>query len=301
MTAEDHDARAWLAAFGEALPPALRPARLDALAPLVAAAWRAARAAHPSSGVGPHAFFTFLAQRLAGTDLADELARRHHDDLYLACGCARADASALAAFEAITVPAVERGLAGLRVDADARGELLQQLREQMLVAHDGPPGIAGYDGRAPLTIWLRVCAVRLGQRQAVRARRFVHADDRALEELAPGVPDPELGYMKRRYGAEFRVAFDGAVADLSARERNLLRHTVIDGLGIDQVAAIYHVHRATAARQLQRAREALAGSTRARLRQALQVDEHELDSILRAVMSVADITLRRVLGGARHA
>src|SRR5262245_4663613 len=127
----------------------------------------------------------------------------------------------------------------------------------MLVAVGERRGIAGYDGRAPLAVWLQVVAARLGLRQHNRDRRQAPASDSELDQIAPGVPDPSLAYLKRLYGAQFRAAFAEAIDSLPARARNLLRHAVIDELGIDQIAAIYHIHRATAARQLKQARESL--------------------------------------------
>ena len=79
-----------------------------------------------------------------------------------------------------------------------------------------------------------------------------------------------------------------------------MRHSVIDGLGIDQIAAIYHVHRATAARQLERARRTLITATREHMRATLGVTEAELDSIMRALASVAEVTLRTVLARPRE-
>ena len=84
-------------------------------------------------------------------------------------------------------------------------------------------------------------------------------------------------------------------AESSQSRPLLLRHSVIDGLGIDQIAAIYHVHRATAARQLKQARTTLVDATRERMRIALRVSETELESIMRMIMSLADITLQQVL------
>src|SRR5439155_11590326 len=110
------------------------------------------------------------------------------EDLYLACALARGDAAALAELEAVVIPAAERGL---RLADDARREIMQILREKMLVRG----GIASYDGRAPLAIWLRVCAARLALRQTERDRRFV--DDIELDQLAPGVPEPEPAYPRR--------------------------------------------------------------------------------------------------------
>ncbi len=169
------------------------------------------------------------------------------------------------------------------------------LRERMLVEKSGRTGIAAYDGRAPLATWLRVCATRIGLRERDRERRFERRDDHQLDQIAPGVPDPELEYLKRLYGASFRDAFGEAVASLPPRARNLLRLSVLDGLGIDQLGAIFHVHRATAARQLKEARATLVAATRERMRVTLAISESELESIMRMIHSMADITLGQVL------
>jgi RNA polymerase sigma-70 factor (ECF subfamily) len=281
-------------AFWDALPAARRPS-LDALVAHVTSAWQRARAAHPQLGIGEVELMTFAGERIKTSDPGAELERRHVEDLYLALGCARGDRAALATLEDVTMPAVLRGLGKIATSDDGRREVLQMLREQMLVADDGPPGITAYDGRAPLAIWLRVCAARIGMRQVAREQRNESLDDERLDELAPGVPDPELAYLRQHYGARFRAAFSEAVASLAPRERNLLRHSVIDGLGIDQIAAIYHVHRATAARQLKQIRATLVAATRERMRVSLGVGETELDSIFRVLMSMADVTLREVL------
>jgi RNA polymerase sigma-70 factor (ECF subfamily) len=282
-------------AFWEALAPERRPASLDVLVEPVARAWQRARAAHPQLGVDDVELMRFAGARIATPDPGAELERRNVEDLYLACACASGDRPALTTLEDVTLPIVTRGLARIAQSEDARAELLQTLREQMLVASDGEPGIAGYDGRAPLAIWLRVCAARLGMRQAARDQRNETLDDDHLDQLAPGVPDPELAYLQQHYGAQFRAAFGEAVQTLAPRERNLLRHAVIDGLSIDQIAAIYHVHRATAARQLKQTRDTLIATTRERMRLALGIGETELDSIFRVLVSMADVTLREIL------
>ena len=297
---EATDLAAWVAAFCDGLGPELgRP--VDQLAPYVAAAWSRAHEAHPAIGVTAACLFRYAGERIRDGEPGPELERRHVADLYLACGCAHGDRAALATLEQQTLPVVERGLSSFKasLSSDARAEVVQALRERMLVASDGPPGIAAYDGRAPLAIWLRVCAARLGIRQLDRDCRVEELDDRKLEQLAPGVPNPELLYLRRLYGDKFQTAFREAVASLAPRERNLLRHSVIDELGIDQIAAIYHVHRATAARQLNQARATLVAATRDRMQMALRVSDTELESILRVIMSMADVTLRQILGNGR--
>lgn len=266
----------------------------DELVAQVSRAWERARAAHPDLAVTDVELMAFVGERIRSPDPGGELERRHVEDLYLACGCACGDRAALAALEAETLPVVARGVARFASSDDGRRELVQMLREQMLVGDE--PGITAYDGRAPLAIWLRVCAARIGMRQAAREQRNQSIEDEQLDQLAPGVPDPELAYLQQHYGAQFRAAFAAALAGLSPRERNLLRHSVLDRLGIDQIAAIYHVHRATAARQLKHARATLVEATRERMRVALGVGESELDSIFRVLVSMADVTLREILG-----
>ena len=287
--------RGAVAAFRAVLAPEVRVDDADALERALDAAWRRAREAHPALAIDAVALFAFAGAGLRDGDAATELERRHAADLYLACGCARGDPRALAILEEQVMPVVARGLARLPLASDGGRELLQVLRERMLVEKDGRRGITGYDGRAPLATWLRVCAGRIGTRAADRAQREEELDDARLDQLAPGVPDPQLAYLRRLYGDQFEAAFRDAVAELAPRERNLLRHAVLDGLGIDQIAAIYHVHRSTAARQLAQARANLVAATRERMRLALGVSEAELESILRVIMSLADVTLRHLL------
>jgi len=292
---EPDDAAGWARELWRALPPDRRIGEAGSLEHAVAAAWRRARSAHPAIEIAPLDWFAFVGARLRAGEPGDELTRRSVADLYLAYGCARGLATALLALEDQVIPVVERNLARLSLSVDQRADLMQALRERMLVARAGEREIATYDGRAPLALWLRVAAAQMARRQIVRDRRAIAFEDRQLDQAAPGVPDPALLYLKRHYSAQFRSAFAAAVESLAPRQRNLLRHAVIDELGIDQIAAIYHVHRATAARQLKQARAALVEATRVRLRAALGVSESELESILRGVMSMADVTLRTLL------
>jgi RNA polymerase sigma-70 factor, ECF subfamily len=296
---EPDDASAWARGLWHALPADRRPREPGSLETAVADAWQRARSSHPAIAIAPLDWFGYVGTRLRVGEPSDELGRRSVADLYLACGCARGLAAALQGLEDDVIPVVARKLASLAMPVDQRADLMQALRERMLVARAGQREIATYDGRAPLALWLRVAAVQMARRQIVRDRRAVALDDHQLAQVAPGVPDPALLYLKRHYGAQFRRAFAAAVDSLEPRQRNLLRHAVLDELGIDQIAAIYHVHRATAARQLKQARGVLVAATRVRLRDALGVTESELESILRGIMSLADVTLRTLLAKGR--
>ncbi len=247
---------------------------LPAMTPTPIEPWALARAAYPGLPDDREAFFAFAAERSA----------LHIEDLYLVWACSLGDPAALAAFERDIAPAITRALASFT----DRQEIVQMLREQMLVRISDRVGIVAYDGRAPLAVWLRVCATRIGLREQAKARRPSSSEplEQRLDELAPGVPDPQLAYLRRLYGASFQQAFDGAVAALAPRDRNLLKLSVIDGLGIDQLAKIFHVHRSTAARRLELVRAELIASTRDRMRRSLAISESELDSVMRVLTYV---------------
>jgi RNA polymerase sigma-70 factor (ECF subfamily) len=73
-----------------------------------------------------------------------------------------------------------------------------------------------------------------------------------------------------------------------------LRLHLLDHLSIDQIAAIYHVHRSTAARQIDSARTAVVESVRALLAARLEMETAELDSVLQLIASRVDVSLRSV-------
>jgi RNA polymerase sigma-70 factor (ECF subfamily) len=129
----------------------------------------------------------------------------------------------------------------------------------------------------------------------MRPRNDVAADEDALlAARAPG-DDPELSFIKEASRSAFKAAFQKALDALDDRGRALLRMHLIDGLGIDQIAEVYGVHRATAARWLARAEEEILESTRKSLMLDGKIGREECASILRLVRSQLGDTIRRRL------
>ena len=156
------------------------------------------------------------------------------------------------------------------------------LREKLFVGRDGDaPKIAEYDGRGLLASWVRVVALRAAI-DLRRRREAVRSGARA-EEAGSG--DPEIAYMKERYRELFNEAFRGAVEELGAGPRELLRLHFVEGLTLEALAARLGVHRATVARRIAAAREAVAAAARRRLRGALGASEAELESLVRVMRS----------------
>jgi len=260
-----------------------------ALASLLAAA----RATWAGVNVEPTLFIAYLAARI-GTDvpLIRALSSSPCADLYLACACARGDEKAIATFDKALLRDVTAALSRIDLGSTTLEDLRDRVRHRILVGEGGSlPRIAEYAGRGDLRGWLRVVAVReaLGLLRSQKREERVHLE---LAKLDPASGDPELIRIERLYREEFQSAFREALASLSPRERNLLRQHYQQGLSIDQLGALYDIHRATAARRLARARERLASGTRQRMRERLQVERGELDDIIRLIQSQLEITLR---------
>jgi RNA polymerase sigma-70 factor, ECF subfamily len=265
---------------------------------VITTAWQAmldtAHVAWPDVRIDPAQLADFVAQRLAGPDLAAALASAPAADLVLAAACCAQEPSAHAAFDAVLTE-VDAAGASTRSPPDLVEDVKQLLRVQLLVVKDGkPPGIAGYRGKGPLRGWVRITATReLIRHQRKRAREA--PSDRPLDEALADASDPVLSQLKAEYRTEFASALREAISELDAEDRTLLRQQIVDQLSIDEIGAAFGVHRATAARWLQRARGALVTATQGRLAARLHVPVDEIDSVIRLVQSQLDASVVRYL------
>jgi RNA polymerase sigma-70 factor (ECF subfamily) len=272
-------------------------ARLADLDERLAGALAKAREAWPQIAVGDEAFLAHLARHLAPCEPLDGFEHLHPAELYLALGCAEGKSAAVAAFEKEYGPDIEGALRRFRSVDLVPDDLRQALLEKVLVGREGKaPKIAEYAGQGFLQNWVRITAVRTFTDLTRARQRHRESPEEELMQLADGA-DLELSFLKTHYRAAFKQAFEGAVASLESGERNLLRQSVVRGLSIDQLAALYSIHRATAARRVQRAREALLEGTRAKLMSQLDIGPGELDSVMKLIHSRLDVSIHRVLGG----
>jgi RNA polymerase sigma-70 factor (ECF subfamily) len=251
--------------------------------------YAAARAAWPGVELTRAAFDAAIAERGEGT--------LHATDVYLALGCAAGDPAALAAFEVQCGDTIRRATTASGATPAESDDLAQVVRQRLLVApaSGGPAKIVSYSGRGSLQAWVKVVATREAARMLPIARREPALADDDLARLVAPDDDPEIGYLKRLYRAEFKQAFQLAVAALPARDRLVLRQSVLDGLGIDALAAQHGVHRATCARWLEAARQQILAATQAELVQRLSLSRAELQSVIKLIASSLEVSLARVL------
>jgi RNA polymerase sigma-70 factor (ECF subfamily) len=262
------------------------------LEPLLVA--RVARATElwPGIALAPDALVRAIVERLSRDDPARSLEAMHSDDVYFACGCAAGDPAALAGFEDRCGAALAAAIASAGVPAADRADVAQIVRQRLLVApQGGPPRIASYSGRGSLHGWVRVVATREALRMLSREGREIPAGDSDLDAAIDREDNAELSYLKRLYREEFKSAFHAAVEALDARSRLLLRQHAVDGLSIDRLAALHSVHRATAARWVQAAREEVLTGTQRELARRLRLTKAELVSVIRLIQTQLDVSL----------
>jgi RNA polymerase sigma-70 factor (ECF subfamily) len=287
------------------VPPALRPPP-KALEPAVAKAIDRARAAWPDLDVDLPGFIAHVATYLdvgqANKDAAPDAERWDSalsglalEDLYLAFACARGDDAALRAFERDLNRELIAAFDKLRLPPARRDDARQQIWEKLFVGAPRPR-ILDYSGRGRLRFWFRVTVLRSlldDLRSEKRSRET--SDEDVLLGAASADPDPELEHLKRLYRHQFNAVFEESIRALRPEDRNVLRNYYASKMTIDQIAAAFGIHRATAARRVNASREALLKETRRRLSERLALSSRELDSVFRLIESRLDISVGRLL------
>lgn len=213
-------------------------------------------------------------------------------DLYLAAACARGDSRALRWFERSCGPELDRVIArspGLGLSAAEFGQLV--IVRLVLAEPERQAKILSYRGQGSLRAWVRVTAARLVI-DLSRRRAEPAGSDALLDQLSGG-EDLELEHLRDRFGPELQASFAAALAQLSVRQRNLLRQRHIHDISADALARLYAVHRSTVFVWLEQARVALLGHVRTAL--LARVPGHELDSVVGVLGSRLDVSVRRLL------
>lgn len=256
-----------------------------------------AHAAWPAAWVTGSAFVEHLRARLpAERDPAAALPALAVEDLYLAFACALGVAPALDSFARTVLTEVGGHVARFDPSPAFKDDVRQAVAAKLLVAAPGEtPAIADYAGRAPLSAWVRIAALRtaLNLRRG-KAGEVERAAEREVDALADA-GDVELDHIRRRYRPAFEAAIARALTALPVRDRTLLRLRLVEGVEVERIATMYGVHRTTVTRWLADARAGLSDQTRSILTAELGATGAELDSLARLVASQLHLSLVRLL------
>lgn len=254
------------------------------------------RAAWPDVTLTPEHFLRHVARHLSPEGPPEDALRQLHTaDLYLACACAAGEPQALRHFERHVLAKVATRLGqppGVTLD-----EVLQVARQRLLLGVAGtPPKIAEFAGRGALAGWVRIVASRIARELRSQAGRQELLSDtpHALERLLSG-GDPERELLQAHSRQVLTESLQAALADLTERERALLRLHHLHGLTMDRIATMYGEPRSSVARHVAQARERLLKLTHRELASRLKLNGQELESLLGLVQSRLDLSLHRLM------
>lgn len=248
-----------------------------------------ARGAWAELQVPDDAFVAFLGRCLS-EDAAKNLAGLHADDLFLACAYGRGVPGAYEAFEQYCMRHVVIALQRKGIPAPLIADIGQDLRYRVVEMQNPRPGQKCYSGRGELVGWLCVTALRDARHKLDNKRREQPLTSIA-EVILAADEDAEMAFLRKTYKPELTRAFQTAVASLTSEERNLLRYHFIKNMTIDDVGRIYGIHRATAARKINRAREILCERTEANFRAHIAIDTSAYKDLLPLIESQIRIQL----------
>jgi RNA polymerase sigma-70 factor (ECF subfamily) len=253
-------------------------------------AWGLVQKAWPGVGVTRAQFDAFLKGR------DEPCAEGGLGELYIACGCLEADRFAIKAAEAEYIRIVPEAISHMKLSSALVDEVQQEVRTKLLLGTETkPPSIGQYAGQGRLRGFVKITAIRTAISTLRKNKRHEPSNQEALLGIPSQELDPELQVMKATYQTEFAEAFEAAIADLSSRDRNILRLRLVDNLTVGQVSGIYNVDRATVTRWITKVRSTLLLETRKRMQNALGIDSGELDSVMRLIESRLDVSVQRML------
>jgi RNA polymerase sigma-70 factor (ECF subfamily) len=271
-----------------ARPEAVDDADAGVIEQLIAGVVQTGSSAWPAVKLAPESFVGRVAHHYSNEEtLADWLRRVHATDLYLASACAERVPNAIDTLDGEFLGAVPAILARGGMRALQPDEIRQRVRERLFV---GASKIADYSGRGALASWLQIVTLRIAV-DASREHRGIPIADSAPEDLRLAGTDPELRLIKERYREPFKQALHAALGALTSEQRNLLKLHFVEGVTLEKLAALFTVHRATVARRIAQAREAVFESVRLRLQAELRIDRDEFDGLLALLRSRLELSL----------
>jgi len=243
----------------------------------------------------PTAFGRYLAERIdPSAPLAVALEGMHVADLALAFALAAGETRALAVFEREYVPYLGGAIARAFKEVDPQ-ELLQELRVAMLVGDAGtPPRILLYRGEGPLRAWLRVTALRSSLHRAKRRHKERPVEDAFFDSMVDGLEPPSHARLEEHKGA-VTAALRSAIANLSNRDKGVLKYALVDGISLQKIGVIYGAHRMTVAKWLELARDRVRADVEASLRVQFGASTTELKGVIMEAVAAMDSTVVRML------
>jgi RNA polymerase sigma-70 factor (ECF subfamily) len=238
-----------------------------------------AREAWPVIKLSNEDFIAFLGHCVSG-DAAASLETLRVGDLYLVCAYGHGLPAAYEALERHHMVRVRAALGRLGVPSTQIADIQQELRGRLIEMQHPGHGRKPYEGRGDLGAWLCVSAIREARLQRTRRARELPIEAFGLSCPMSNDQEPETALLEQTCKPQLAQALRDAMTMLCTKERALLRYHFIDHLSIDRIGLLYGVHRATAARWINQARETLCARTLELLRQRIALSEESFNRMI---------------------
>jgi RNA polymerase sigma-70 factor (ECF subfamily) len=230
----------------------------------------------------------FSAQGEVIERLAVSEVERHGAELFLCCACAEGNERAAAVLQDEAFAVARAAIQRIQRDPEFVRDVLQDFWHKLLVGPEAK--VREYSGRGAFQAWLGVIAARVALDRVRAQKRSPVRCEIALGWIEP-VLGPEAQLTRMRYRAPFQRALSRALGALTERERNVLRMHALGGCSIDQIGRAYRVHRATAARWLDRVRSQILESVRDELFATTGISTRDFESIAASIGAELELGL----------
>lgn len=254
--------------------------------PLISNAVDEARRIWPGVTLEPVSFSRHLA---ALSD--DQKLPAHVTDTYLAWAAAAGDPAACSHMERVHVAHARRVLGRLATGPDMLDEWLQLVREKLWVGAE--PALLSYTGEKPLTSWVAILAKRCAVDALRREGRQAAVQQKLQAEPSPAkmARSIESQLEGERQRNKFAATVATALAQLSVRDRNLLRMHYGAGVSAEALSRAYGVHRSTATRWLVQARSDLYAAVRTAMQSDLDLSHSDFGGLAAQLQSEVDLAI----------
>jgi RNA polymerase sigma-70 factor (ECF subfamily) len=225
-----------------------------------------------------------------------QLAKLCGADLYLACACAEGNEAAQRAFDGAILAQVPHFVRHIDAQPAFAAEVLQAVRMRLLMRTESEPKIAEYGGLGTLPSFVRVTSVRtaLNLKRGAAEVKTTSVDDSALDAMVQS-NDIDLQLVREQVRGPFREALREAFRMLPAEQRQAMRLCHAGRFTTDRIGQMMGVHRITVSRWLTAARQFMFGETRRQLKAKLNLDDHELDSLIAVMRSQFEASVSELL------
>jgi RNA polymerase sigma-70 factor (ECF subfamily) len=268
----------------------------------IAEAFRAAVERWPDIQLGWQQFEAYVCARTTASDpdhaLDANVDDLHLESLFLCCACVNGDAQACRAFDATYRSTIRDAIARIDTNFAFVDEIAALCLDKLLVG--SPPRLAQYTGYGPLRAWVKTAASRAALDAKRQHKRLPHVQLDVVVSISP-IPasmSPESMLFCRRHARDIVAALEQAIAKLDNEEQSLLRLHYAEGLSIDAIGDLKGVHRATAARWLQKVRASVELTVKTELEKNCGLDPSEIASLIKGTREYQEARLRDVLNAA---